>query len=292
MLITEDLARRVREIEIVARRMADEAMAGEYHSVFKGRGMEFDEVRPYAEGDDVRTIDWNVTARTGFPHVKRFVEERELTVVLAVDASGSLDFGTRGRMKGEMAVEVCALLAFAAIRNNDRVGLLIFTDEIELYLPPKRGRRHVLRVIRELLGFRRRRRGTDLAGALEYLRRLHRRKAVIFCLSDFLEEGIETPLKLLSMHHDLIPIVLRDRREETLPRAGLLEIEDAETGETVVIDTSSGRVRRAFEEQRRDARQRRVAMLRRLDVDSVELETGEDYVPPIVRLFRRRARQP
>lgn len=290
MLITEDLARRVREIELVARRMADEAMAGEYHSVFKGRGMEFDEVRPYAPGDDVRSIDWNVTARTGFPHVKRFVEERELTVLLVVDASGSLDFGTRARLKGELAIEVCALLAFAAIRNNDRVGLVIFTDEVELYVPPKRGRRHVLRLIRELLGFRPRGRRTNLAGTLEFVQRLHRRRSVVFVLSDFIAPGVELPLRLLSMRHDVIPLVLRDRHEERLPRAGLIEVVDAETGATALIDTASPRVRREFEARRATERAERLRQMRRLDIDVVELDTGEDYVPPIVRLFRRRAR--
>jgi uncharacterized protein (DUF58 family) len=291
MIITEELARKVREIEIVARRMANDAMAGEYHSVFKGRGMEFSEVRPYTHGDDARSIDWNVTARSGYPHIKRFVEERELTVILAVDASGSLEFGTRKEMKGELAAEVCALLAFAAIRNNDRVGLAIFSEDVELYVPPRKGRRHVLRIIRELLYFRPAKRGTNIKGALEYMRRILTRRAVVFLVSDFLEDNLEQPLSAFARRHDLVTIGARDRREETLPNVGLIELEDAETGQRMIVDTSSRAVRREFERQAVERREALSKTMSKLDLDFVQLETGEDYLPPLIKLFRLRARR-
>jgi uncharacterized protein (DUF58 family) len=291
MLISEELQQKVRQIEWATRRMVNDTMAGEYHSVFKGRGMEFDEVRPYAEGDDVRTIDWNVTARTGVPHVKRFVEERELTLLLMVDASGSLDFGTRRQMKGELAVEVCALMAFSAIRNNDRVGLLVFTDEVELFIPPRKGRSHVLRLIRDLLYFRPRQRGTNIPAALEYVRNVQRRRSVIFLFSDLVQQGIETALSLTARRHDLIVASIIDERELTLPAAGILRLRDPETGREVVVDSSSRAVRTAFEQSRQQARLERQSLLRRLELDHVELATGADYLPPLVRLFRARARR-
>jgi len=292
MLIDEKIAAQVRRIEIATRRMVNDTMAGEYHSVFKGRGMEFDEVRPYAEGDDVRTIDWNVTARTGHPHVKRFVEERQLTILLAVDASGSLDFGTRQQFKGELAAEVCALLAFSAIRNNDRVGLLIFTDGVELYVPPKKGRRHVLRLVRELLFFKPQRRGTGIASALEFTRRVLRRKSVLFLISDFLEAGIETPLSLTAQRHDMVALAPNDALENELPAVGLVEWRDAETGEATLVDTGSLAVRRAYAQRQAQLRLDRQRLMRRLGVDFVELETGADYMLPLVRLFRQRASRP
>jgi len=285
----EDLAAKVRRIELGARRMANDAMSGEYHSVFKGRGMEFAEVRPYAIGDDVRTIDWNVTARTGFPHIKRFVEERELTVILAVDASGSLDFGGSAQFKRDLATEICALLALSATRNNDRVGLLLFTDEVELYVPPKKGRKHILRIIRELIAFQPKRRGTNIAGALETLRQLLHRRAVVFLVSDFLENGLERPLSGFSGRHDLVAISVIDQREETLPNLGLCQFVDPETGQTILLDTGSAAVRRQFAHNAAMRRQGRQQLLRKLDVDFVELATDKDYLPPLIRLFHDRA---
>jgi uncharacterized protein (DUF58 family) len=289
MLINKEIAARVRQIEIMTRRMVNDTMAGEYHSMFKGRGMEFDEVRPYAEGDDVRSIDWNVTARSGYPHVKRYVEERELTVMLVVDASGSLDFGTQGQFKGELAVEICALMAFAAIRNNDRVGLVMFTDEVELFIPPKKGRRHVLRLIRDLLYFKPKSRKTDIIGALEYVQKIQNKKGVLFLISDFDQSGLETPLHMASRRHDLVALSIHDRRELELPKMGMLELIDSETGEHLLVDSASKAFRKLYSKEAQTRRGVRQKMMRRLDIDFVELQTGEDYMIPLVELFRRRA---
>jgi len=234
-LTSQEIIKRVRRIEIRTNRLVNESLAGEYHSVFKGRGMEFDEVREYALGDDVRNIDWNVTSRMGHPYVKKYVEERELTVMLVVDASASGDFGTVQRTKREVAAEVCALLAFSAIRNNDRVGLLIFTDREEKYIPPRKGRNHVLRVIREVLTTRPKGKGTNLTLALESLSRGIRRRSVAFVVSDFLDAGFEKALRIANQKHDLIAIALSDPRERELPPVGILELEDAESGASMLI---------------------------------------------------------
>lgn len=288
---TQEILKKVRCIEIYTRRLVNDVMAGEYHSVFKGRGMEFDEVREYLPGDDIRTIDWNVTARTGRPHVKRYVEERELTVVLCVDASSSGAFGTTDQMKGEMAVQLCAVLAFSAIKNNDRVGLIMFTDEVEHYLPPKKGRKHVLRVIRDLLNFRPSKRTTNIAAALDYLNRVLRRRAVVFLVSDFLDANLKKPLAIANRHHDLIAISVGDPREEDIPPIGFLEFEDAETGEVVVIDTHSRQVRQAFAASSRAERTQRDTLFQSLSVDHISLRTGESFVRPLVQFFQERARR-
>jgi len=283
--------RTLRRLEIVTRRMVNEVMAGSYHSVFRGRGMEFDEVREYAPGDDVRTIDWNVTARTGVAHVKRYVEERELTVMLCVDLSGSMDFGSVGRLKRSLAAEVSALLAFSAIQNNDRVGLLLFSGEVEKFIPPKKGRNHALRVIRELL-HEPRGRATALEAALERLRQMIRRRAVVFLISDFHEaEAARQPLALAARRHDLVAISVTDPRELTLPDAGLIELEDPETGERRWVDTGARRVREAYAAQAARRIEARRRLFQSLDIDHVELRVDQDILPPLVECFRRRARR-
>jgi len=289
-VVPREILRKVRRIEIRTRRIVDETLAGGYHSVFKGRGMEFSEVREYQVGDDVRTIDWNVTSRMGHPYVKKYVEERELTVLLAVDVSGSSRFGSTAQARSEVVAEICALLAFAAARNNDRVGLLLFSEGIEKYVPPRKGRRHVLRVLREVLYHEPAGRGTNIALALETVRRLQRRRAVVFVLSDFLAEGFERPLRLASRFHDLVALVVRDPREASLPAVGLVGLEDAETGECLVVDTSQAGLRERFR-QAAEARAARLELLfKKLAVDAVELWTDRAYDRPLVRFFARRAR--
>lgn len=279
----------LRRIEIVTRRLVNQVIAGQYHSVFRGRGMEFDEVREYQPGDDIRTIDWNVTARTGTPHIKRYVEERELTVVLCVDLSASTDFGTSGRLKRMLATELSALLAFSAIKNNDRVGLLLFADEIEKFIPPKKGRNHVLRVIRELL-HQARGRGTNIPAALEHLNRVVRRKAVVFLISDFLDAGELRPsLSIADRRHDLVAVSITDPREVELPDSGLVEFEDAESGERRWLDTSSPRVRARYAADAERRIKERRGLFQSLDIDHVELWTDRDPVTPLVEFFRRRA---
>lgn len=289
-MIPKEIVKKVRQIEIRTGRMVNDILAGEYHSVFKGQGMEFSEVREYAEGDDIRTIDWNVTARTGSLHVKRFVEERELTVMLVVDASASGKFGTSGQLKNELGAELSALLAFAAIKNNDRVGLIVFTDRIEKYIPPKKGRKHVLRLVREVLAFEPEGRGTSVREALDYLNRVQKRKSIVFLISDLIDRDWERSLRVTNEKHDVVALRLQDARERDLPPLGLVHFEDAETGEEIVIDTSD----RAYRRQLAESVDRRNAQLRqdlnRLKIDHIEVTTGEDYLIPLVRLFERRAR--
>jgi uncharacterized protein (DUF58 family) len=290
-LSSQEILKKVRRIEIRTNRLVNESLAGEYHSVFKGRGMEFDEVREYTPGDDIRTIDWNVTSRMGHPYVKKFVEERELTVMLVVDASASGDFGTVGSTKRSMAAEVCALLAFSAIRNNDRVGLLIFTDREERYVPPRKGRNHVLRVISEVLTFQPRGKGTDLAMALESLARGIRRRSVAFVVSDFLCADFERELRLANRKHDLIALSLSDPRESELPAVGILELEDAETGRRILVDTWDRAGRKRFQELALERREVRRRLFRQNEVDFVELSTSLPYDAPLIRFFRERARR-
>ena len=290
-MIPRDILRKVRRVEITTRGLVNDVFSGEYHSVFKGRGMNFAEVREYQYGDDIRSIDWNVTARIGRPFVKVFEEERELTVMLVVDVSASGDFGTRERMKGEIAVEICALLAFSAIKNNDKVGLIIFSDRIEKFVPPRKGRAHVLRVLRELFYHRPEGRGTDIAGALEYLTHVVRRRAVAFLVSDFMSEGFEKPLSVAGRRHDLIAVRLGDRREESLPPLGYVEFEDAETGELFLVNTSDARFRAAFEERSARVREGLERTFRRSRVDVIDIRTGESYVQPLMRFFEERERR-
>jgi len=286
-----EVIRRVKRLEIRTRRLVEESLAGSYHSVFRGRGMEFSEVREYVPGDDVRTIDWNVTARTGEPYVKRFAEERELTVMLLVDASASGRFGSARATKIETAAEIAALLAFSAIRNNDRVGLLLFTDRIELYLPPRKGKEHALRVLRECLTLAPEGRGTHIAGALGYLQRVVTKRAVAFLISDFQDEGYERILRVVARKHDLVTISVTDPRESTLPDVGLIAVRDPETGAPALIDTGSGSVRRGWSEAAQRARDGLRETVRRTGVDLLELSTAEPYEMPLVRFFHERARR-
>ena len=290
-MIPKELAKKIRFIEIYTNKAVNDVLAGEYHSVFKGRGMEFDEVREYAPGDEIRTIDWNVTARTGQPFVKRYVEERELTVLFVVDLSASGSFGSREKRKNEVAAELCALLSFSAIKNNDKVGLIVFTDIIELYIPPAKGVSHVLRLIRELLNFEPRGRRTDIAQALGYLGRVTHRRAVVFLVSDFLAQGYEKPLRIVARRHDLIAVSLNDPREQRLPPIGLIELEDAETGETMVVDAGNARVRRRWAALAREREDRLAELFRASGVDLIPITTGRDYVRNLTAFFRRREKK-
>ncbi|MFM1831286.1 MAG: hypothetical protein RLZZ558_1626 [Planctomycetota bacterium] len=283
-----ELIRKVRRIQIRTSRVTSEALSGTYHSAFRGRGVEFEEVRPYVVGDDVRTIDWNVSARAGSPHVKMFREERELCVMLAVDLSGSLDFGTQSQFKRELVAEMAATIAFSAIRNGDKVGLLAFTDRIERFVPPRKGTRHVLRIVRELLALHPQGQGTRLAAAVDEVTRIVRRRSVLFVISDFMDTGWERALSMARSRHDVIPVVVSDRTEQALPRVGLLELEDPETGETFVVDTADRGVRARFAAAAAQDRATLQQTFRRLRLDAVEVETGSDFVAPLAQVFRRR----
>lgn len=286
-----EMLARIRRIEIRARRLVANIFLGEYHSVFRGRGIEFSEVRQYQPGDDVRTIDWNVTARMGTPYIKQYIEERELTVILCVDVSASSSFTSAALTKRELAAEVAATLAFAAVANGDRVGLLAFSDRVELFVPPASARRHVLRIIRELLYLEPRGRRTDIAGALAYLVRVVPRRSIVFLLSDFFDEGYEAQLRAAAVRHEVVALTLADPREETMPDVGLLEIEDAETGQRVVLDTTDGGVRRSYAALAREARDRRRRTLAGVGVEEVVLATDRGYVEPLLRAFRARERR-
>jgi uncharacterized protein (DUF58 family) len=280
-----------RRIEIRTRRLVDGTLAGHYQSVFRGSGIEFAEVRDYTPGDDIRAIDWNVTARLGFPYVKRHVEERELTVMLLVDVSASQRFGSVQRLKSEVAAQLCGLIAGSAVRNNDRVGMILFTDQIERHVTPAKGRNQILRIVRELLAIEPSGRGTDLAGALEQLHRVIRRRSVTFILSDFLGTGYERALRLCHNRHDLIPVCISDRRERELPLVGLLRLRDLETGREVLLDTLSPAVRRAYAERWEKALAARHRLFRILGIDMIEIDAGADHVAPLLRFFRRREKR-
>jgi uncharacterized protein (DUF58 family) len=288
-MIPKEILQKVRQIEIYTNRLVNDVLAGEYHSVFKGRGMEFSEVREYQAGDDMRTIDWNVTARMGHPFVKLLVEERELTVILLIDASASGNFGTVQQMKGELAVELCAVLAFSAIRNHDKIGLIVFTDEVEKYIPPKKGKNHVLRVIRELLYFEPHGKRTNIQAGLDYLNRVQKRKAVVFLVSDFLSGGYEKLLRVASQKHDVIPITITDPRELELPEVGLLELEDAETGEMIMLDTFDDNVRKAYSDMATQQQTARERLFRSMKMDHIDVRTNEPYVHVLINFFRKRA---
>ena len=290
-MIPREILKQVRRVEITTRGLVNEVFSGEYHSVFKGRGMNFAEVRAYQYGDDIRSIDWNVTARTGTPFVKVFDEERELTLMLVVDVSASGEFGSRSRMKGEVAVEICAVLAFSAITNNDKVGLIIFSDRIEKFVPPRKGRRHVLRVLRELLYFRPEGRGTDIAGALEYLARGVRRRAVVFVVSDFFATGYQRALAVAGRRHDTIVIRMGDPRERELPTVGYIELEDAETGEQLTVNVSDPSFREAFTREMIDTRTALEREFRKTGVDVVEISADRPYADRLMRFFRQRAKR-
>ena len=286
-----EVLRAVRRVEIATRRAVNAELAGRYHSVFKGQGMAFSEVRPYAPGDDVRHIDWNVSARhldQGL-FVKQFIEERELTVTLLVDLSGSGDYGTRGKKKRQLLAEVGALIAFSASKNNDRVGLILFTDEIELYLPPRKGRKHVLRVIREIVEAEPRGKKTRIGDALAYLLKVQKRRSVVFVLSDWLDTGYDGPLRIARAKHDVVAVRVSDPSELSLPDLGIITVTDAETGAQRMLDSSSRRVREAFERRERERREIARKRLMQSGADVVELSTDTDFVAPLVGFFRARA---
>jgi uncharacterized protein (DUF58 family) len=290
-MIPQELIKRIREIQIYTSRAVNASFAGQYESVFRGRGMQFDEIREYMPGDDIRTIDWNVTARTGKPFIKRFTEERELTVLFAVDLSASGEFGTVNKLKNELAAEFCAVLAFAAAKNNDKVGLVIFTDRIELFIPPKKGSRHVLRVIRELLAFKMPKRKTNIPLALDYIAKVARKRATVFLVSDFIETDFKKPLGLLNKRHDVVAVPVRDRVEMAMPALGLIELQDAETGQIMLVDTSS----RSFRGQYGDQSSRRFndlrGLLRSINVDMIPIMTDRQYINDLIQFFHMRHRR-
>ena len=289
-LSQKELLKKVRKIQIASRKVVDELLGGEYKSVFKGRGMEFDEVREYQHGDEVRTIDWNVTARTGKPFVKRFIEEREQVLFLMVDLSASGDFGSAGKTKNEIAAELCGLLAFSAVQNNDKVGLLIFTDEVELFVPPDKGEMHALYLIREVLNFDPKKSGTSISTALEYLSKMMQRRSILFLISDFLDVEYEQALKHAAHRHDLIAVTLTDLREQKLPSVGLVELVDSESGEVVLVDTASLATRTHFEQAALARMEQTKVLLNRLRVDQIDLRTDRDYLADVVCFFRSRER--
>ena len=288
MQSTKEILKKIRRLELRTRRFVETAFAGQYHSVFKGRGMNFDEFRQYQFGDEVRSIDWNVTARMGEPFVRKYVEERELTVMLLVDVSASGSFGTASYSKRELAAEVASLLAFCAIRNNDKVGLLLFTDQVELYVPPRKGRTHTLRLIREILYFEPRGRGTSLANPLDFLNRVTTRRAVVFLVSDFQASDYDRALSICSRRHDLIALPVEDPGERALPNVGIVQLEDPETGKAFEVNFSDRRVRAEFQRVSERHRQDRESLFRRKKIDSVSLRTDQDYFPMLRSFFLRR----
>ncbi len=290
-MIPAELIKKIKQIQIYTSRMVDASFAGQYESVFKGRGMQFDEVREYSPGDDIRTIDWNVTARTGKAYIKRFVEEREMTVIFAVDLSASGDFGTVEKAKNELAAEFCAVMAFAAAKNNDKIGLLIFSDRIELYIPPKKGMSHMLRLIRELLYFKMPKRKTNINEALDYLAKVIRKKATVFLVSDFIETNFKKSLSLLNKRHDVIAVSVRDPAEIALPNIGLIEFTDAETGELILVDTSSKKFRDQYSGSALRQFDELKSTFRSINVDSINISTGKPYIQDLVRFFHLRHRR-
>lgn len=290
-MLPEELIKKIRYIQIFSSRAVNASFAGQYESVFKGRGMQFDEVREYTPGDDIRDIDWNVTARTGKAYIKRFVEEREMTLLFAVDLSASGEFGTVNKMKNELAAEFCAVLAFAASKNNDKVGLLIFTDQIELYIPPKKGSGHVLRLIRELLAFEMPKRKTDIPLGLDYVAKVLRKRATVFVVSDFIETGFKKSLSLLNKRHDVVAVPVRDRAEMAMPNVGLIELEDAETGEVLLVDTASGQFQRGYSGRSQADFDELTNLLRSINVDSIPIQTDQPYMHDLVQFFHMRHRR-
>jgi uncharacterized protein (DUF58 family) len=290
-MLPREVIRQVRRLQLRARRAVEDLLGGEYRSVFKGTGIAFEEVREYQPGDDIRAIDWNVTARMGHPFIKRFVEERELTVMLLIDCSGSNQFGTRLQQKREVAAELDAVLAFSAISNNDRVGLVAFTDKVERFIPPRKGTRHVLRLIRDVLFFQPARRGTSIREALDYANKVLHRRAILFLMSDFLDRGYERAFKLSGRRHDLIAVPLTDPREQELPAVGLVELEDAETGRHFLLDTSRREVRDAYAHAARERREGLRRLARQARVDLIEVSTDGGHLDALIRFFRLRERR-
>lgn len=290
-MIPKELAKKIRYIQIYTTKAVNNVFAGEYESAFKGHGMEFEDVREYQPGDEIRSIDWNVTARTGKPYIKRFVEERELTVIFLVDLSASGTFGSIKKTKNEIAAELCAVLAFSAIKNNDKAGLVVFTDDVEMYIPPKKGATHVLRLIRELLCFEPQKAHTNIQAGLNYLSRVTRKRAVVFLVSDFQETDFEKQMRVMGKRHDLIAVSITDPREVVMPNVGLLELEDAETGELVLIDTSSTQVRRQYEKGGRARTEDIKRLFHSMGIDQIDIRTDKDYLGNIMRFFLEREKR-
>jgi len=285
---TADLIKKVRRIEIKTRGLSQHIFAGEYHSAFKGKGMAFSEVREYQYGDDIRNIDWNVTARFNHPYVKIYEEERELTVMLLVDVSGSRDFGTENHLKKNLITEVGAVLAFSAIQNNDKVGAIMFSDKIEKFIPPKKGRQHILRIIRELIDFTPENSGTNLSEGLRFFTNMQKKRSTAFLISDFIDENFEDALKVASKKHDLIALKVSDRREKELPSVGMIYMVDAETGQSVWVDSSSKKVRDTYQKYWTNRQNSINEILLKFGIDSTDLDTGNDYIKPLITLFKKR----
>ncbi len=290
-MLPKEVLKKIRRIEITTSKLVTDFLSGQYESVFKGRGIEFDEVRDYQPGDEIRSIDWNVTARMGSPYVKKYVEERQLTVMILLDASSSSSFGTTKRFKKELAAEVSAVLAFAAIQNNDRVGLIIFTDRIEKFVPPRKGLHHVLRVVREALYFNPKGRLTDIASALRYLDNVTARRAVTFVISDFFAKDFKKPLSIANKKHDVVAITITDPREADLPDAGIIELVDAETGSPYLIDTSSAKVRERYAKKSSQMRDERTRLFGSVGVDHIDISTDKSYIEEFIKFFRMRKRR-
>ncbi len=285
---TAEILKKVRKIEIRTTKLVNDLFGGEYQSVFKGQGIEFADVREYVPGDDIRSIDWNVTARSDKAFIKKYVEERELTVIFAVDMSGSQNFGSHYKLKSEIAAEVTALLSFSAVKNHDKTGLLIFTNEVEKFVPVKKGKTHVLRVVREILGYKAKKKGTRIQSAAEFLMRVLTRTAVIFLISDFMDTDYEKGLKVLSQRHDVIAVQIKDPLESTLPSAGIVEFYDNESDKPMLLDSSSKRVRKAFEQSEINRLDRVDSLFKRLGIDKIVISASESYVEPLIRFFKRR----
>ena len=290
-MISSEILKKIRRIEIRTGRLVNEVFAGQYESVFKGHGMEFSEVREYQPGDDIRMIDWNVTARFGHPFVKKFTEERELTVMILVDKSASSLFGTLQMMKSEIAAEICAVLAFSAMNNNDKVGLIVFTDRVEKYIPPKKGRIHALHVIRDALYFKPQNNATNITSALGYLNDVVKKKAIVFIISDFIDSGYEKLLRITNKRHDVIAIEIEDHREATVPAAGIVELQDLETGVMTTVNTNDAALRESFEHRYAQTLNARHSLFGSINLDYINLRTDKPYVEPLVAFFRKRAKR-
>jgi len=290
-MIPKEILQQIRRIQITTSRMVTDVFAGHYHSVFKGRGMEFEEVREYQPGDDIRSIDWNVTARTGHPFVKKFIEERELTIMLVLDISRSSYFGSVHRLKRELAAEMCSVLAMSAMKNNDRVGLIAFTDRIEKFVPPRKGLSHVLRIIREAIYYEPEGKGTDIAGALEYLSRVTTRSSVTFIISDFYATDFKRPLSIANKGHDIVALSITDPREQSLPDIGLIHLEDAERGHRFMLDTSSPQVRNEYSARAQKLFDERQKLFRSVNVDHIDIRTDVPYAQELYKFFRMRERR-
>ncbi len=290
-MIPKDILKQIHRIKITTSHMVTDALAGQYHSMFKGKGMEFDEVREYFPGDDIRSIDWNVTARTGHPHVKKFVEERELTVMILLDMSASLRFASKNKLKSQLAAEISSLLAFTAIKNNDKVGLIGFTDEVEIFVPPRKGTRHIMRIVREALYYKPKGIKTNISQAIEYLSKITNRKTVTFIISDFYEDDFKRPLAVANKRHDIVAVAINDPKEHELPSLGVMQFRDRETGKKVVVDTSDSDFRKKYKARSIEKFEKRKKLFQSINVDFVELSTDRSYSNDLFAFFRKRARK-